>query len=291
MSVTISAALKAHLAEERTTIAACCKITRTDGQVYGFTQHGDDIVFDGVTYEASTGVNAYEFSSRSGLNVDNLEIVGGLDAASITEVDLVAGLWDYAACEFFIVNYADLTQGRMIVSSGTLGEVSVGDTEFTVEFRGLAQALQNSFGRTYLPSCDADYGDARCGLDLDALADHRFDVTVTSVVSQRQFVASGLTNFSGSPTTAMASGWLDYGKLLWTGGANAGRVSVVKTHTSGGAITLQLPTPYAISIADAFTVYRGCDKSAAACLARSNKINFRGFDKIPGRDRIMSGLD
>lgn len=291
MSVTISAALKAHLAEQRTTIAMCCKVTRADGQVYGFTQHGGNITFENVTYEAGTGVNASDFTARSGLSVDNLEVVGGLDSSSISEEDLLAGLWDYAAYEFFIINYGDLTMGRMIVAAGTLGEVIIGDTEFTVECRGLAQPLQNNFGRAYLPNCDAQYGDARCGLDLDALANHQFTGAVTTVLSARQFTSADLVSFSGSPTEAMTVGWLEYGRLTWTGGPNAGKVGTVKTHSAGGNVLLQLPPPYAISIADTFTVYRGCDKTAAACEARSNKINFRGFDKIPGKDRVLSGLE
>lgn len=289
MSVTISAALKSHIAEQRTTVAICCKITRTDGVVFGFTQHGEDIVFEGITYEAGTGVNASAFSARSGLSVDNLEIIGGLDSVSITEADLLAGVWDYAECEFFLVNYADLTQGRMLLPTGTLGEITAGDTDFTVELRGLTQALQNNFGRAYLPSCDAEYGDARCGLDLDTLPEHKITGTVTTVQSARQFTSSDLFYFAGSPSVAVAVGWFDYGKLTWTSGMNTGKSGTVKTHTSG-SILLQLPPPFAISAGDGFTVYRGCDKTAAACTARANKINFRGFDKIPGRDRILSGL-
>jgi len=291
MSLTMSAALKAHLAEQRTTIAMCCKVTRTDGQVFGFTQHTDDIVFESVTYGANTGVNASEFAARSGLSVDNLEVIGALDAATITEADLLAELWDNARYEFFVVNYADLTQGRAVIAVGTLGDITVNDTEFVAECRGLAQPLQNSFGRSYLPNCDAEYGDARCGLDLETLLDHKFTATITNVLSARQFTSTGLVNFSGSPTTAVTVGWFDAGKLTWTSGLNTGKVSTVKIHASGGNILLQLPPPYMLVAGDGFTVYRGCTKTAAACTERANKINFRGFGKIPGKDRILSGLE
>ena len=51
---TISTALTAHLAGEVLTTATLWKITRRDGQVFGFTDHDSDLTVSGVTY-ASTG--------------------------------------------------------------------------------------------------------------------------------------------------------------------------------------------------------------------------------------------
>lgn len=285
MSRAVSVALKAHLASEVLTLAVCCKVVWNDsaGTTFGFTTHAEDVEYDGVTYLAATGISASEFSARAALNVDNLEIIGALDSASITEADIVAGLWDKAAVEFFILNYTDHSQGVMILQTGILGEVTIRDSEFVSELRGLMQMYQQNFGRAYLPSCDADYGDARCGHDPTSLTYGEVSTTVTSVPAsnQRQFTASGLL---------AAADWYNGGKVEWTGGLNAGITSEVKTHSTGGAIVLQLPTPYAIAAADAFTITVGCDKSASMCASRfDNKINFRGFDKIPGRNRILSG--
>lgn len=293
MPQAITAQLKAHLAGRPTTLTMLCKVTRRgndpdnlypDTEQYGFTHHYKDIAFQGLTYEAASGISASEFASRAGLSVDNMNVLGALDSASITEEDLIAGKWDYAKVEFFIVNYADLTQGRLYVASGTLGEISIGDTEYEAEIRGTMQPVQNTFGRAYLPACDADWGDARCGLDPEVFPDGKVTTTVTTaaVGARRQFIASGITQ---------AAEWFTYGKLVWTSGLNQGVVSVVKQHTTGGNITLQLPTPYNITPSDGFYVLAGCDKTAAMCKAKfNNKINFRGFDKIPGRDRVMSGL-
>jgi uncharacterized phage protein (TIGR02218 family) len=282
MSRACSVELKAHLQQSETTIATCCKVTRKDTAVYGFTTCDHDIPFEGVTYLADTGVNASEFASKAALNVDNLEIIGGLDSESITEVDLLAGLWDKASVEFFIVNYMDLTMGRLILQGGTLGEVSTTDHGFTAELRGLMQVFQENFGRAYLPTCDADYGDARCGHDPTTLTyGEVIGAVVTTPSTQRQFTASGLL--------ADAT-WYDNGKVLWTLGLNTGVISEVKTHATGGVITLQLPTPYEIVADDEFTITVGCDKTATVCKVKfANKVNFRGFDKIPGASRMMSG--
>src|SRR5574337_1440406 len=117
---TRSAALAAHQAGGSTTLACCWKITRLDGQVFGFTSVDQDIVFAGVTYLAATGFTPSAMQSKADLSVANLEVTGMLDAASITEADLLAGRWDGAAVEIFEVNYRDLTMGRMILRTGTL---------------------------------------------------------------------------------------------------------------------------------------------------------------------------
>jgi uncharacterized phage protein (TIGR02218 family) len=210
-----------------------------------------------------------------------MEIVGALDSVSITESDVLAGLWDKASLEFFIVNYKDLTMGRLIISGGSMGQITSKDNQFVTELFGLMQALQQNFGRAYLPTCDADYADARCGHNPTSLTYGVVSTTVTTPTSQRLFTASGL---------AAAAGWYDYGKVVWTGGLNAGTTSEVKAHTSGGIVELQLPTFSAIAGADAFTITVGCDKTAPTCKVKfSNKVLFRGFDKIPGRNRLMSG--
>ncbi len=70
----ISVGLKNHLASETTTLATLWKITRADGQIFGFTDHDTDIVYAGLTYEAATGFTPSAIETTSQFNVDNLEM-------------------------------------------------------------------------------------------------------------------------------------------------------------------------------------------------------------------------
>ncbi len=113
MSKTISAAFETHIGGTNTTLATCCKITLTDSTVKGFTSHDQNIgPISGVTYLRS-GYTSSAVQSSSALNVDNLEIQGFLESPSITDADLNAGVWDFAAVEIFTVNWADLSMGTM----------------------------------------------------------------------------------------------------------------------------------------------------------------------------------
>lgn len=164
---TVSPALAAHLAGEVTTLATCWRVQRTDGAIYGFTDHDRDLVVAGVTYVSSSGYARAAISSRADLSVDDTELAGILDSALITENDLRAGLWDGAEVRIFVVNWADLSQGILRLRRGRMGEVISGDDGgFRAELRGLAQALQQQVGEMYSAECRADLGDARCRVPL-----------------------------------------------------------------------------------------------------------------------------
>ena len=124
-------------------------------------------------------------------SVDNVQIIGMIDDDSITEADLVAGLFDFAKIELSIVNWANLTQAPIKRFKGNLGEVPKGTTQFAASLLGLGDALQDMVGKVVQPTCRHDFGDANCGANLVALAQSG---TVTSIVdARRKFHASGLT--------------------------------------------------------------------------------------------------
>ncbi len=163
----VTGAMAAHLAGSVTTLATCWRVQRTDGVVYGFTDHDRDLTLSGLSYRAATGYQRSAIASRADLSVDENELTGILDAAEITEADLRAGLWDGAEVRIFLVNHRDPTMGDLKLRRGRLGEVVVNDDgTFRAELRGLSQALQQTIGEQYTPECRADLGDGRCRVPI-----------------------------------------------------------------------------------------------------------------------------
>ena len=277
----VGSSLLAHMQSEVTTLATCWKVTRRDGQIFGFTDHSGNLVISGITYLASTGYTATAIKSSAALNVDNLDVQGALDSSTITDEDLLAGLWDFAAVEIFLVNYEDTSMGVMNLRTGNIGNVQTGRGLFVTELRGMMQRLQQAVGRLIMPACNADLGDSRCGINLDVFSNGKASTSVTTRTSNRQFSASGL---------GQATGWFNGGLVTFTGGENEGLSMEVKSFTSGGAILLFLPMPFDVAVSDTFTITAGCDKSHLTCNSKfSNTINFRGFPHLPGVGRISSG--
>ncbi len=271
----ISTQLDAHLALEVTTTATCWKLTRRDATVFGFTNHDQDLVVGGVTYQATSGFTPSAVANNSELSVDNLDVEGVIDSAVIAEADIQAGLYDYAQVEIFIVNYADLTQGALNLRTGWLGEIKFSKNKFVAEVRGLMQNLAQGIGSLYSPSCRAKLGDAECGITLAS-----FTVTssITAVTDNQVFADS---------SRAEADGYFAGGVITFTSGLNNGLAMEVKEFV-GGLVTLVFPMAYTVAVNDTYSMYAGCDKSFGTCGTKfSNVVNFRGEPHVPGIDRVL----
>lgn len=278
----VPAGLAAHLATGATTLCHCWRISRRDGVVLGFTDHDEDLSFGGTTFRAGTGFEGTEIEQRFGLATTGSELHGALADDSISEHDLLSGKYDAARVELFLVDWSNV-ENCLLLRSGDIGEVRREGAAFAAEIRGLAHQLDQERGRIFAYPCDADLGDARCKIDLDA-PEFRGDGAVTAIQGVSLIAVSGLSAFDDD--------WFTHGKLVWSSGANEGSVVEVKAHRKeSGVVTLSLwqTPPNAVTIGDIFTVTAGCDKRFETCRAKfANTLNFRGFPHLPGNDFIVS---
>ncbi len=275
-------ALQAKLDSGVTTLANCWALTRRDGVVQGFTDHDEDLVVNGILCRAGTGFTASEATGRFDLSVDGAEISGALADDSLSEADLAAGRYDAATVDTWLVDWSEPSL-KVLIARSTLGEVKREDEAFTAELRGLADALSQYSGRLYTARCGADLGDARCTIDLTVAGRHGAG-SVIRVDSTSLILVDGLWSF--------AEGVFSAGRLLWTGGANAGLAVEIKDHRfepDGVRLSLWQAMPESIASGDTFTLTAGCDKQFTTCRDRfANTINFRGFPQIPGNDFIIA---
>lgn len=280
-----------HLKRGTTSIATLWRVERTDGRVFGFSSLDVDIEFEGVRYEAETGVMPAAVSTRAGLQVDNTEAQGFLSGSALTEADLLAGLWDHAEIRIMQVNWRDLSMGSLKLRRGWLGEVVVRDNAFTAEARGLTAALNAVVGELVSPACSAELGDSRCGVDL---TDYTATGEVASVTGDRVFdtdLPGAIVRLTGTTTGNPDAGYFDGGRITWLTGLNVGLREDVRTYITSGELALQLPMPRTVAIGDTFSVTAGCSKArdgTRGCIVRfDNILNYRGFPDLPGLDRLM----
>jgi uncharacterized phage protein (TIGR02218 family) len=278
---TLPPGLAAHLARGATTLCHCWKLVRRDGGVAGFTDHDRDLVFDGVTFAARTGLEAAEVTAELGFAIGGGEVSGALVSAGITEDDLAAGLFDDASVETWLVNWADPAE-RLLLDVASIGEIRRADGAFVAELRGVMHRLDEERGRLYRATCAADLGDAKWGIDLD---DAAFTATGAAIRTD------GALGLATADLSAFAAGWFTGGKLVWLTGANAGLAVEIKAHRlADGEAELDLWQRAArpIVVGDTFRVTAGCDKRFSTCGAKfANVANFRGFPHMPGNDFVL----
>lgn len=170
MSRTIPAGLLAHLQGVQKSTALCVKLTRQDGTVLGLVSLDRDLVVGGVTYEAMDPVTASAIQQRQDGSVDNLDVSGILTSNRITDTDILAGRWDGALVEMFLVNYLDSPiLDRVILLTGMLGEIRIADGQYHTELRSLSQRLQQEIVEITTATCTVrTLGDSRCKIGLAA---------------------------------------------------------------------------------------------------------------------------
>lgn len=277
-----SDAFYAHLKSGATTVCRAWSVLRTDGTVMGFTDHDLDLVVDGVTCRADTGMTARALQQTTGLSVDNSEAIGALSAAAITEKDILAGRFDGAEVRAFLVNWA--VQGDWVEQfRGSFGEIVRSGGEFRAELRGLTETLNRPQGFAYLPGCSAVLGDSRCRFATETPG-YFAEREVEAVQDGRIFDFEDFAGFDDR--------WFDHGRFEIVTGEASGLVGVVKNDRLSGTTRridlwqeLQLP----VARGDRFRVVAGCNKTTATCRTKfSNFLNFRGFPHIPSEDWLTS---
>ena len=228
-------------------------VTRTDAQVFGFTDHDIDVVVGSQIYEAAVGYTRSDIEGKADLSVDNLENIGVLSSPSITEADLHAGVWDFASV---VISLCDTTDDHvvMILRNGRLGEVTVDRGYFRAELRGMTQAYTRVVGELTSPMCRNNLGDARCQVDLTP-----FTVTgaLTGVAADNQTLYDTARTEPG-PTGGIA--------IIFVSQANPGRVDL--------AAPLNIPANSPVTI----STVAGMTSINVTTLFRNPSVNNGNFD-------------
>lgn len=258
-----------HYESETMTIGILVLIELKNGRKMGFTDVDRDVVFNETLFKKSSGISPSAISYKSAMSVNNLEFEGIMTDEDFTEEDIRAGIFSGAFLRLFRCNYMKIEDGVEILMSGWIGDITVENTKFSFEVRGLGQIVQTNVGRTYMPSCDANLGDVRCGILIE-------NFTVTGKVE-----ASNIGNIVVDSSRLEEEGWFNYGLFTFTSGENKG-YSVEVKEFKNGRFEFQLPFFKKIEEGDEYKVYAGCDKDVETCKAKYNNIlNFRGFPSIP----------
>jgi hypothetical protein len=170
-------------------------LTRTDGAVLGFTDHDRDLVVDGVTCRAASGWTAGAAETAAGFSPGMAAAVGGFDDDGLSEADLAAGLYDGARVECRRLDWSTPGLFVRLWRAAVAAARTEGGT-FTLELEGPLAALDRVVGRTFARSCDAAFGDARCGIDPAAFPGATCDKRWATC---REVFGNGV-NFRGFPT-------------------------------------------------------------------------------------------
>lgn len=251
----------------------CWKFERADGAVYGATDHDMELRIDDVSYLPDNALAGAQFVSNNGLAPGQVSGQSGLSASFINQEELRLGLWDGARVTVWRVDW-EKPDLKYHVWSGFLGEVQSDGQSFQTELVSLKAKLETRIGRVYSRQCDAELGDARCGVELGNLA-FQTVVTIAEILASDRLRVDDLSGFQ--------SGWFSGGRVEFSDG----RKIHIQSHEND---LVFLSRAVDVKIDDELTLIAGCNKSFETCQRKfSNHINFQGFPHLPGMDAVLSG--
>lgn len=299
--------LLADLQKNATTI---CLLFRFDPVTpgttsYGVTDTNRDVVYnDGISeiaYSSAIGAEPTAFVGKADLSIDNAEVKSLMPVfdVPVSEADIRAGLYDYARCTVYIVNYEDLTPGRhCVLQQGTIGQVKIREDGLSMvnEFRGLMAQLKQSLCTKDSLNCRAIFGSQPVGSSTPGPQVTRdwcgFDATTLLVDATVAEVGIETTlSFQVDDATGWTIDKYAPGIVKFTSGLNAGRTYEIESNTADGWITLQFESGFPIQDGDTLQYREGCSliardevKGCKRWFAAFWNEHFRGEPDIPVAD-------
>lgn len=278
----LSPTLTAKLQTGVTNLCWCWKIIRTDGVVFGFTDHDMDLHFDGMLWQASTGLVPGVIETRLGFETGSAGMAGSILHDSLKKEDLRSGKFGQARVEIWRVDWND-PNDRVGIWAGEIGDIQMLDTIFTAELVANSRKLERSIGRVFSKACDAELGDARCTKDIGSTP-WREAVTISEVLTS--------ASFSIASIIIPENDWYVLGSVVWEDAEKATNQARINAHYTAGqseVFELLLPPEIPMTVGDAVGLIVGCDKTLAHCTKRfSNTNNFRGCPFMPGNDELLA---
>ncbi len=251
------------------------------------SNHTRSLTYQGEVYLPGP-LNPSQIEKTAGLAADNAEIAYVLASDGFTKNDLRGGRWNHARVEMITVNYEDLALGPARRSVGYIGEIGIKSNQFTAEFRGLAQLLDQETNEVTSSLCRAKrFGDERCGVNL---TNYSHDTSVASVTDALRIT------LSLSP--AKPDNYFQNGTIYWRDGNNKFYEREIKGNT-GNLVELSEPMPLTVTAGDLVTAIAGCARTRAACKtfvndenpSGTNIENYQAEPDIPGLSKVFEFPD
>lgn len=253
----------------------CLRIEPTLGDPIRITAHPRDLTMaNGQTYHSSVGYEFTGYTSAAGLSPAMIDLEGIAGVAGITRAQLSSGQFDNARCMCFATTWRAPVEDEEPIVASILGKTTLIDDRYRIEEMALIDALNQTVGRTFGPTCDKAFGGqgfAGCKVDLEPL---KVQGAITHITSPYVF---------RDAARAEAADYFAAGEIIFTTGPNAGLPpQKIKRHEADGTLEIFEPFYYAVSVGDEYELTPGCRKRLQDCRDKWNNIaNFGGFPHIP----------
>jgi len=237
----------------------------SNGKTLHLTNYGSDINIDGVKYLASSALNIVKGDINDSGH-DLVEVHGIFDEHGIQECDDPAGA-QVAIWLFFVRQ--NLKEALLKLSCARYKR---GILKFVLYLTNNIDKLSQNATRIYSKTCRARFGDAKCGVNIEAFG---------KIVEVGSIEHNTLT-----VNHQKIDGYFDYGKINFIGS----NIYIPILKQLGKQLLLESSIPPEYLQQEKVKIFPGCDKTINSCYTKfNNTLNFRGEPFVPefSGDRIF----
>jgi uncharacterized phage protein (TIGR02218 family) len=262
-------------ANDLISVGLAIDIVRVDETEFHFAEVCEATDIDGVTYEPAEGleVDSIATAMNGGATSLDLKVAAASTGTFVDRDDVRDGGFDGASV---VISLFDLQQDS---GKGALFVGTIRQAEFTdygsVKFdcAGLLDDAVALAVEHRTPTCRNEFGDERCGVDLDALG-------VATTVTTAGGFAINVAGVGGRPDAYFKLGLAEI-----TSGVGKGRFYELREQT-GTALLTYIPLDIPLDPGDTLTLFPGCDltNGPLGCLRWNNCINQQADPFVPGQD-------
>ena len=234
------------------------KVTAKDGAIAAYASHTRKITFESQLYLATPAEPTRSVISI-GLEPDTAELAGVFDD-TLTRSDLEGGRWKGAEIvKEILIDYRDPTIGSARKQRGWAGQFHIQGHKFTLEFRSLADRMNQTIGDL---TSSVDRRRRLDGLGIN-IAAFTHAGAVMNVTDRRKFKIDYVQP---------SANYFRYGLVKFLTGANATLEMEIKSSTTTDSgtrteIELQKPMRSVVAIGDTASFYRGYNGTRAGAKA------------------------
>lgn len=268
--------LKESLNNDSINIVKCYNIVLNDGKNYHFTDNQTDICYDNKKYLSNNGFNLKTIYNNLSLEINETEINGFIDNEIINEKDVIAGRFDNAQIEIFLLDLN--SREKISIFNGFITSISYENNIFIAKIEDKTVLLERTFCEVYSPLCRCSFCDSKCSLNKD---NYTITGKISKVINQSEFYTSTQEIINKEQN------YFSNGTIKIINGENKNFISEVKKFNND-QLLLKFKFPFEINVGDKFELTAGCDKEFNTCISKfNNAINFRGEPNLPRGKKIF----
>tara|TARA_R110002020_G_scaffold41325_3_gene121955 strand:+ start:309 stop:1718 length:1410 start_codon:yes stop_codon:yes gene_type:complete len=232
-------------------LTRCFRVTRKDGEVHRFTNHDQKITFTEGWLDASatdklaspqtyTPVDSWDASNaraESAMKKSNIDLMGAFGGSVITKDDILAGLWNWAILDDFIVDARYPFKGAVRHNKYRLTDFVMTDNGWVAQANTMTSEMYRKSGKVFSDTCWHALGDSMCGIDMDVAGSTHFKCTVDSSALNRKIEFADISG-SHSGAESEPKNMFKSGHIKWLTGNNKGQLYPVRASSTSAEVAV-----------------------------------------------------